>query len=414
MAATKKENLKREALEVEVIIPEDVLEKESHFKKTYIDGKLTYNLGDEIPKNVQDTISNILKTSKVEELVKFNPLIVALEELQSFKNLKYDKEKKNEKEYTESNKKIGSFNSATKATTDFMKKDAQDYIKSINSLKELLETESKATREILQQNFKEYLDEKSAIAKAKEDKKNKEILEANQRLTKENEEQALKLKNQRKESKILTIQGEIGKISFSATSGVSVLNLDGLQRVKKELEQKKFEDYLSVADITEYAFTDDEKFELENNFNNAVSTSLNAINVAIEKITIAAQNTALKSENEVMKAQQPSSILSTENDLPFTQASPSITEERPNNQEFITDSERVENMCFILNQFKDHINVVCEQISEIKFEDPGLEKVQEKITGASFDQLKDWGAKLSAWAEQKKNLYNDYLTKQNQ
>lgn len=395
MAKKKEEN---KVFEVEVIIPAEVLKKETHFKDTYIDGKLTYNLGAELPENVKEEISKILKTSKVSELVQFNPLIIALEQLQTFKTIKYDAEAKNEKEYTASNKQIGSFNSSVKATTDLMKKDAQNYIKDVNTLKSFLETEAKTTREILQENFKPYLEEQERIKKEKEDKKNAEIIASNKKLTEENEAQALKLKNQQKESKRLTIESEIGKITFSATSGVSVLNLDGLEKLLKETKEKKITDYLTSEDILEHGFTDDEAKAITDRFHEAISTSVKAFEVAISNIKATEENKELKTAAEIHQANQPETILSNE---PQQFEAP----QDPNQ----TDSSKLDRLCEILVQFELGAQRARDLIAKIEFQDEGLKVIQTKISGKSFEQILDWSGKLKNWSDDKRTKYQEYL-----
>lgn len=402
----EKQNLESKPLEVEVIIPEEVLKKENHFKGIYSEGKLTYNFGNELPENVKEEISQIIKSSKVDELVKFNPLLLSLVELQSFKDLKFDPEQKNDRDYVDSNKKIGSFNTAIKSTTDLMKKDANEYVKKVNAIRDFFLTEAKTTREILQLNFKPYLDEQERIKKEKEDKKNAKILEANEELIKKNQEQAEKLKNQQKESKKLTIQGEIGKITFSATSGVSVLNLDGLEKLKKETENKAFKNLLSDAEKLEYGFTEDEIFELENEFNNAISTSLKALGIAISNIQTTEENKNLKSENEVMKAQQPSNLLSSENDHPFSPNPVSSPIDIP-----ISDKDKIIEISRILQEYNKHTIEVHTQISSIMFQDDGLDKIQKVIAEDSFSKILDWSKKLSEWTETKANKYVEFLNK---
>lgn len=395
MAKKKVEN---EVFEVEVIIPTDVLKKETHFKDIYINGKLTYNLGTELPENVKEEISKILKTSKVSELVQFNPLIIALEQLQTFKIIKYDAEAKNEKEYTASNKQIGSFNSSVKATTDLMKKDAQNYIKDVNTLKAFLETEAKTTREILQENFKPYLDEQERIKKEKEDKKNSEMIASNKKLTEENEAQALKLKNQQKESKKLTIEGEIGKITFSATSGVSVLNLEGLEKLLEETRSKNLSDYISSQDVEDYDFSNEEIKELSDKFGESVSTSIKAFEVAISNIKATEENKDLKNAAEIHQASQPSAILSNEPEQFEIPQDP--------NQ---TDSSKLDRLCEILVQFELGAQRAKDLITKIEFQDEGLKVIQTKISGKSFDQILDWSEKLKVWSNDKRTKYQQYL-----
>lgn len=401
-----------EILEVEIIIPEEVLKSENTFKDNYNFGKLQYNLGNEVPKNVKDQIVSVINSSKPNELVQLNPVIIALEKLQSFKDVKYDPEKKNEKEYTEMNKQIGSFNSSVKAVTDIMKKDAQNYIKSVNELKTYLETEAKTARENIQLNFKPYLDEKARKQKEAQDKKNQELIEANLKLTEENKRQAENLKNQKKQSQILVIQGEIGKISFSATNGIAVLNLDGLEKLKKEVESKDIQLLLPENDILEFGFTDDEIFDLKVQFDNAISTSLSALNLAISNFKTNAENTALKNENEVMKAKDPNSFLTSENDNPFSQDSFPAISPNQSNADALTDSDKIQVFIKELEHFQNQINITCENLSAIKFNDNGLQTIQKKVTEGSFDTIKEWGEKLVTWTKEKEKLYITHLTKQ--
>ena len=324
---------------------------------------------------------------------------MALETLQGFKLLKYDAEAKNSRDYIDSNKILGSTNTAIKAVTDLMKKDATDYIKNVNEIKNFFLTEAQTTREILQENFKPYLDEQAAAKQAKEDKKNAEILEANKKLTQANEEQALKLKNQQKETAVLTIDGEIGKIAFSATSGVSVLNLDGLERLKKETEGKSLETMISDKTL----FTEEEIAAFQTKFDDTVTTSVKAIDVAISNIKATEENKTLQSTVDVMQAKQPEAIL-TEDNSNNGFVSPSSQDDEDSN-----DVARLAELVQFLTDFNKCIQVYKSDIENIKFEDPGLVKIQKIITETSFPKIEEWGGKLATWTADKRQAYLNHL-----
>ena len=398
---TDKENFSNNILEVEVIIPEEVIKSESSLKEKYLKGKLTYNLGDEVPENVKQKITDIILTSKTEEIVQFNPLIMALETLQGFKLLKYDPEAKNDRDYIDSNKIIGSTNTAIKSVTDLMKKDATDYIKNVNEIKNFFLTEAQTTREILQENFKPYLDEQAAAKQAKEDKKNAEILEANKKLTQANEEQALKLKNQQKETAILTIDGEIGKIAFSATSGVSVLNLDGLERLKKETDGKSLDKIISDKTL----FTEEEIAGFQTKFDDTVATSIKAIDVAISNINATEENKTLQSTVDVMQAKQPETILTEDNSNNGFVPPVSLDDADSN------DVARLAELVEFLTDFNKCIQAYKGDIKNIKFEDPGLVKIQKIITDSSFPKIEEWSEKLATWTADKRQAYLNHLIK---
>lgn len=403
-ATPTKSNLKNGPLEVEVIIPKEVLAKETHFKDVYNNGTLKYNFGDNLPEAIKDNIEEVIKSSKVEELIQVNPLLVSLEQLESFKTLKWDPEKENDRDFIDSNKIIGSFNSAVRDTTALMKSDADKYIKKVNGLRDFLLEEAKTTRSVLEENFKPFLEERERKKKEAADKKNAEMIKKNAELVKQNEEQANKLKNQMRESLKLHVKGEIGKITFSTASGVSVLNLEGLEKLMKDVDLKSFKDILSDEQIQENNFSEEEVKELKDEFDQAISSSKNVLGVTINNIKVTEQAKELQNENTLMKATQPSSILDDDDDLPFTDSN-----EEPNFED-LTDLDKISNICRILIDFSGIVETTKKQISSIEFEDEGLKKIQKIIAETSFQQIEEWSGKLVDWTAKKKDLYKEHLT----
>ncbi len=381
------QNLKSNILEVEVIIPEDVVKKESHLKDIYSNGKLKYDFGDELPENVKDEITDLIKSSKVDDLVQFNPLLVSLAELQKFKTLKWDPDAKNERDYIDSNKMIGSFNTSIKTTTDLLKKEPNNYIKKVNAIRDFFLTEATTTRNVLQENFKPFLEEKQRKKEEAEARKNKEMIEANERLTQQNKEQADKLKNQMRDSKIISIEGEIGKIVLSATSGLSVLNEAGLLKLKDQTKNLEFKSILSDAEITEFGFTPSEVNEFINKFNSAVDATVNSIDISI---------------NNIRNTEKLNSIPQTpKEDVPFE--APKVP------LEMATDAEKINMLHSILVEFKTSTATFDARIKELTFEDEGLSKVHNIIAGDSFKQIVEWSQKLDTWVGSKKDKYLTHI-----
>ena len=87
---------KGEVLEVEIIISPEVLENNPNVKEHYdLDKKtISYEVGENIPKDFKDELQSFLVVSSESEIVSFNPIMESLSKLQEFKELKYDKENK--------------------------------------------------------------------------------------------------------------------------------------------------------------------------------------------------------------------------------------------------------------------------------------------------------------------------------
>ena len=96
---------KKDVLEVEVVIPEELIATNEDLGKQYDskNQKLVYEIGPNVPKNSLDELKELLSSSQLPEIISLNPAIITLVEMQKFKELKYDKE--NEKESIQQVKK---------------------------------------------------------------------------------------------------------------------------------------------------------------------------------------------------------------------------------------------------------------------------------------------------------------------
>jgi len=115
-------------------------------------------LDDDIKKDVKYLIKSLGAT----EMQPLNPVVLAFQKLLPHGDLKYDKEKDNTQEYTDAWKEIRSFNAEMKRTKTILKKDVDKIGKAIISVEKSFLSASEKIMEKLQENFKEYLDEKEA------------------------------------------------------------------------------------------------------------------------------------------------------------------------------------------------------------------------------------------------------------
>ena len=111
-------NSKNQVLEVEVLIPEEILKENDELNSLYDSKKkiIRYDIAPETTEDLKEKLTEMVKTSSTGDLVAFNPIIAALNYIQSFKEIKYDPEKKNTQDYTDAKVKIGKFNSAVTKT----------------------------------------------------------------------------------------------------------------------------------------------------------------------------------------------------------------------------------------------------------------------------------------------------------
>jgi hypothetical protein len=400
---------KVEVLEVEVIISKEVLDNNPNIKEHYDLDKniISYEVGDNIPKDFKDELQSFLVVSSESEIVSFNPIIESLFKLQELKELKYDKENKDTiQEFKDAKKFIGSFNTSLTGVKKILKDPHIEYNRKVDAIYNFFKQESDNTKNSLEVNFDEYLKEEQEKKDAAEAKKKAAELEQIAKLTEEREAQQEKMAAQQKQTRKLEVEAEINKITFEASTKSPNLNLEGLKALKQQLINISFNSLFKADDV----FTDDEKENFEGLFGLAqsgadtmIDSYIKNFELEIEKQNLQTANTNLAAENKVLEAQTPASLVDDENDTPF---GPPKT-----NQEEIPagDLAKFISLYTKLNELKSLTDDISEHIKSLRFEDPNLEKIRLVLKEQSMPQVKEWTEKLDSWTKIKLDKYKEFI-----
>ena len=410
----KAKDQKGEVLEVEILLTPDVLENNPDIKEHY-DSKtnvLSYDIGDNVPKDFKEELDAFLKTSNPNELASFNPIMKALSDLQTLKVLKYDE--KNEKETVQSfkdgKKYIGSFNTSLTGIKKILKDPHIEYNRKVDAIYNFFKTESDNTKNALEVNFKVHLDKEEAKKKAADAKKKAAELAEIESLASANREQAEKLNAQKRSTRKLEIEAQINSISFDAAAKSPNLNLEGLTLLKKSLLEKTFDSLFKEDDD----FTDEENERFEGLFGLAMVGAEKLIDSFMKNFTLEEENKTLETanvnlvaDNKVLEAQTPGAVLNNDpSDMPF--AEPQVQNVAPTN-----DLEKLVLMYTLLVDLEDTVEKVLGQIKEIEFTDESLKSIQSKVSVGSLPQVVEWTEKLSTWTKGKVEAYQNFLNNQN-
>ena len=284
----------KQTLEVEIVIPQDVIDREENqsIKKIYSPEKkaLIYTLGAETTEDFKEKLRNVIRQAPTNNIAAINPVIDALNWIQGFKVLKYDAEAKNGDQYTKAKTTLGTMNTKIKDAAKVLKAEASAYLADCRSLEALLLDEVKIVRGAIDENFKEFLEEKARIAEEKAAKRDAEKNATIQQLTESGAETAEKLANQQKATRKLEVEAIINRVIVEVTRKIPDLNEEGLMRLRESVNNSK----LGEVDSPIVQFTDVEKGV----FNMAYSREVvAAVKLIDDKITMIKQSEALKESN---------------------------------------------------------------------------------------------------------------------
>lgn len=405
-------NSKNQVLEVEVIIPEEILKENEELNSLYDSKKkiIRYDIAPETTEDLKSKLVEMVKTSSTGDLVAFNPIIAALNYIQSFKEIKYDPEKKNTQDYTDAKVKIGKFNAAVTKTAKAIKDPHNAYTKMLVNLEALLKQESANVRSALDTNFKEYLDEEAKKAQEKLDKKNAATNKIISDLSEENAANLEKLKNQAKATRKAEIENIINKVGIDVGLEVPKLNLEGLKAYRDKILNAKMGD----PNTPEIEFSSEEKTEFSQAWSTAVLAAVNVIDMAIKSNETSAENAKIATENEVLKANTPSGVFTVDDDdMPFAVPAPQEAKQPEPEQPYVpvTDAEKFQAVVDLLEKMDAFSKETYQAIIAFQFDDLNIQKVQSKLD-SSIKNILDWTEKSLNWTTDKKNQYINFLNSQ--
>ena len=408
------ENVK-EILEVEVLISEKDLNNNPEIAQFYDsqNQKLKFELDQNLTKDFKDKLKDLMPNFKAGDIVQFNPLISAINQLQEIKILIPDADedfKVNERTLIDNNKIIGSFNSSLAKAKKAIKEPHINFNKTVDDLFKIFETEAENTRNALERNFKDIVDEREKVKLEKDKKKKAAELEQINKLQETNEEQAEILKNSNIEKTRLELENTINKILTNVIEKIPSLNVDGLNTMITALKAQKDTDYVTSDHIITLGGEEAQKFiDL---FKAKVSASIQMITSKINEIQLQKEM-----EKRGIVTQAP---VSPEEAIPSTPSAPTmfetVPEPQPDNievhhfeeiksepQPFVptNDIERFQMIADFDNRMLEMYKAGVEQIKGLQFENQSLEALKQKYTSGQYENVIEFLNKLQSFSSNK-------------
>ena len=408
------ENVK-EILEVEVLISEKDLNNNPEIAQFYDpqNQKLKFELDQNLTKDFKDKLKDLMPNFKAGDIVQFNPLISAINQLQEIKILIPDTDedfKVNERTLIDNNKIIGSFNSSLAKAKKAIKEPHINFNKMVDDLFKIFETEAENTRNALERNFKDIVDEREKVKLEKDKKKKAAELEQINKLQETNEEQAEILKNSNIEKTRLELENTINKILTNVIEKIPSLNVDGLNTMITALKAQKDTDYVTSDHIITLGGEEAQKFiDL---FKAKVSASIQMITSKINEIQLQKEI-----EKRGIVTQAP---VSPEEAIPSAPSAPTmfetVPEPQPDNievhhfeeiksepQPFVptNDIERFQMIADFDNRMLEMYKAGVEQIKGLQFENQSLEALKQKYTSGQYENVIEFLNKLQSFSSNK-------------
>jgi len=408
------ENVK-EILEVEVLISEKDLNNNPEIAQFYDsqNQKLKFELDQNLTKDFKDKLKDLMPNFKAGDIVQFNPLISAINQLQEIKIFIPDADedfKVNERTLIDNNKIIGSFNSSLAKAKKAIKEPHINFNKMVDDLFKIFETEAENTRNALERNFKDIVDEREKVKLEKDKKKKAAELEQIEKLQETNEEQAEILKNSNIEKTRLELENTINKILTNVIEKIPSLNVDGLNTMITALKAQKDTDYVTSDHIITLGGEEAQKFiDL---FKAKVSASIQMITSKINEIQLQKEM-----EKRGIVTQAP---VSPEEAIPSTPSAPTmfetVPEPQPDNievhhfeeiksepQPFVptNDIERFQMIADFDNRMLEMYKAGVEQIKGLQFENQSLEALKQKYTSGQYENVIEFLNKLQSFSSNK-------------
>lgn len=386
---------KKEQLEVKILISEDPnVTNFDHQKKSLI-----FDCTNETTQEVRTLITDVLSDSTKEQIESITPFIQDVLSLQEIQNVSYDKE--NEKESLELYKKFDALTAAKRVDETFepIYRLAKLRVDNINGIKKAFKDELKSKKLLLQDNFKEYLDEKArkkAEADAKKRAKDEAEINALKASNQEAQEKALQLE---KEKHIADCRAKINAIQTSALSNIPFANIDGLGNLKFNIADTMFE---SLMPPKEAGLEKEIISALEREFETARINAINAIDDRVKALT-------LEQKNNELQQQVPSSL---DNQPEPTFHNPSyIKNEDKTDLELLSDyNKRIQEYTLTIKKLNENLDYDLKVlINNVK--DKGLQGYMNNFPQKSLPTINEWMDKTSSWSLKLKTQFEKHLSK---
>lgn len=246
---------------VEIELSEDFLSKNPTIKDSYENGKLKVRLSSSISKDQATNITDVISDLKSRDLALFNPLLESINTIADLKHTlgsakpereegisdeEYSKEvlkwvKEEDKTYKSITSAIRSFNGATTKSKKEIKAPIIAAGKKVDILYNALKELSDSTRQIVDKNFSELIEEQERIAKEKEAKAKEAELQQIRELEIKNQEATEKIIENQKKANYADLVMEITSYYSGLSEKMAVLNEEGLKMLLLEVQGKTFD-----------------------------------------------------------------------------------------------------------------------------------------------------------------------------
>lgn len=393
--------MKKQTLEVQVENIEDF----SSFKQDNEKKLITIELPEATATDIKDGLKIVLSEIKKEELELMTPFILKFIELQDVYNIKYDPN--NKEESIEQYKHYNSLIAPSNVNKEFepIYRKAKNRLDEVNAMKKLFKEEVEKSKEVLAENFKEYLDE---VNKAKDEAKAKREAKQNEAINEAKEKLALAEeinKRQAVEKAILTAKEKINSISTSINSSLQVVNIVGLAEMKANLSAMSFAQFTPVMPEGE-VLDEFNSNELHNLFVHVVGACTKSIEDKIKQYE-------LETQNKNLQQQQPEAL----QQQPVPQQFNPFPTEQPQGE---TDLDRLNNFKNIIHEYSFRVKALNEEYLKAMYaimneiQDPNLIQYIQKLPKESAPKVSQWMDNAVPWIDKITETYTNYYNQNNQ
>ena len=403
----------KKILEVKIDVSQSFLNEHDDIRKrfNYDKSTIVYEINPLVPENIISELKEILETSTSKDLVSINPAIVALAELQEIKNIKYDKEKKEDSInlFKSSKKSLTQFGTSITSVKKILKDPHIAYNKRIDVIYNLLNTEKETIKNCLEENFKEYLEEEERKKKEAEDKKKKEELEKIAELSKENEKLVAQAAKSENNKIYLQYENAVGKILTDTSVNILNLNREGLQKLFDKFSNISFEkvlkeDHKSVLSEVQIS-------KLSQDFSANLETSKKLILDKIKSIDDSENLKDVQAQNKVLEAQTPKLMEAPEQNPSVEIPKESVQEPISLADSKLNDSQIFELVLQDIQAFENIVKSLDQKLKSYQFENADISKVRNVLTEKSLPKIKEWAEALTKWTVQKNEIIKQAYNK---
>ena len=406
-------NNESKKVDIKIHIPEIILNDNPDVMKIYNPEteSITYDIDSHIPQEFIDKLEELVPQFHGSDVVVFNPLLAAVNQLQAIKEVAYNADDfdASERLYIDNNKIIGSFNSSVTKVKKLMKDPQIAKNKMIDAIFNILETESKNTRGALEENFKPLLEERERKAAEKEAAQKAKELEAIAALSNTNSELQSKLDAQQKATALITVQNGLSSILTNIAIKVPQLNKEGLEQLKENLSSVIFNNYISPEIQNNFDHTELAVFQ--QTFRDNKAAALSNIQLAINAIDAQNSNISLANENAILQAQVPGPL--EVNAMEMEVVAAEIVNQVENMDYLqgkdLTDGQKFNFITNANNRILTDYKTMIEMSKELEFNDSQFSQLRDKLTGEQFPKILEWLEKITAFCNKKQEIINQHF-----